>query len=92
MKLMLYKVIEPEDPWALPVPMVKFSFTTDNEMLTFIIEDKLSLAKLNEYLADCVDKDEIVSIVKQHFAEDQIGETEFSKVIGLAKIKRLLPS
>jgi hypothetical protein len=92
MKLMEFKVITPEDPWALPVPMVKFMFTTDDEILSFIVEDKLSLNQLDEYLGDCLDKDKIMSVVKQHFAEEDIGETELSKITGVAKIKRLLPS
>lgn len=89
---MEFKVIMPADPSALPVPMMKFIFTTDNEKLSFIVEDKLSLEKLNDYLGDCLDKNEIVSVVKQHFAEEQIGETEFSKITGVVKIKRLLSS
>lgn len=89
-----YKVISPEDPSLLPCPMLKFFIVTDNAMISFIIEDKFSEDLLREELKDVAEDDlnKIVDLVNGYYTEDEIGQTELSKVTTVAQIQRILPS
>lgn len=89
-----YKVISPEDPSLLPCPMLKFFIVTDNATISFIIEDKFSEDLLREELKDVAEDDlnKIVDLVNGYYTEDEIGQTELSKVTTVAQIQRILPS
>ncbi len=91
---MYSKVIFPEDPSSLPCPMVKFFCVTDDASIIFIIEDKYSELLLRESLKDLPkeDLDQIVDLVSGFYMEEQVGQTELSKVTTLAQIQRILPS
>lgn len=90
---MEYSVILPDDPSVLPVPMKRFVFTTDDVLFALLIEDNLSEDKLRDAINELSEEEveEVVRVVKAEYSEEEIGETEFSKVTQVAKIERILP-
>lgn len=91
---MVHDVILPADPSIFQHPMVKFVFTSDDYLVSFVVQGKLSLQKLTASLNEISQEDlnEIIKIVLEYYAEAEIGETEFSEVTSVATIKRVLPS
>lgn len=89
-----HKIVLPEDPSSLPCPMVKFFCLTDDVTVTFIIEDKYCEPLLRESLKDLPEKDlnQIVDLVNSYYSEEEVGQTELSKVTTVVKIQRILPS
>lgn len=89
-----HKIVLPEDPSSLPCPMVKFFCLTDDVTVTFIIEDKYYEPLLRESLKDLPEKDlnQIVDLVNSYYSEEEVGQTELSKVTTVVKIQRILPS
>lgn len=89
-----HKIVLPEDPSSLPCPMVKFFCLTDDVTVVFIIEDKYSEPLLRESLKDLPkeDLDQIVDLVNSYYSEEEVGQTELSKVTTVAEIQRILPS
>lgn len=89
-----HKIVLPEDPSSLPCPMVKFFCLTDDVTVTFIIEDKYYEPLLRERLKDLPEKDlnQIVDLVNSYYSEEEVGQTELSKVTTVVKIQRILPS
>jgi hypothetical protein len=89
-----YKVIAPENPSALPCPMLKFFIVTDDAAVTFIVEDKFSEKLLREELSDLSETDlkDIVNLVEGFYSEDEIGQGALSKVTRVAQIQRILSS
>lgn len=90
---MEYSIIHPDDPSMFEFPMVKFKFITDNHSISFVIQDKFSESKLREQLEDISpgDLEDIIKAVKGNYSEEQIGDSEFSEITSVVKIKRLLP-
>lgn len=85
-------VILPSDPSIFEHSMVKFKFVTDNYSVSFVIEGKPSREKIEDALDDLPKQevDKMIDRVSDYFAEAQIGETEFSEIASVLKIKRLL--
>lgn len=94
MEMIEFKVIEPEDPHALPCPMKKFVMLTEDWLVSFVVKDKLDVNSLKEHLnfLDPEDGEEIIKLVKSYYSEEEIGKAELSEIASVAKIKRLLPN